>query len=186
MTAKVIPNLITSFRILLVIPLVWLLAADRYGAVLVLFAVAGLSDAVDGHLARRFGWMSRLGAVLDPLADKLLMVSAYLTLGLIGALPVLLVGLVLVRDLVIVGGALAYHLLIGRVEMEPTLVSKANTALQVLLVLLVLFSRGIQPLPPVLLDGVMLAVAASTVASGVNYVWIWSRKARARRRESRG
>lgn len=177
MTPKVIPNLITVFRILLVIPMVWLLSQRQYAAVLGLFAVAGLSDALDGYLARRFGWFTRIGAVLDPLADKLLMVSSYLTLGVLGMLPPWLVALVILRDVVIVTGAAAYRSLFGEIEMQPMFISKANTALQVLLVLLVLFSAGLQPLPAAVLEGSILAVAITTVASGIGYVWTWSRRA---------
>ncbi|WP_303900951.1 CDP-alcohol phosphatidyltransferase family protein [Thiohalomonas denitrificans] len=177
MSPKAIPNLITLFRILLVIPLIGLLINRQYGMVLGLFAVAGASDALDGFLARRFGWSSRLGALLDPLADKLLMVSSYITMGLLGMLPAWLVILVILRDIVIVSGATAYQFLIGRVEMEPTLISKANTALQVLLVLLVLFSLAMQALPEAMIDGMVLAVAVTTVWSGLKYVGIWGRRA---------
>ncbi|SCZ62836.1 CDP-alcohol phosphatidyltransferase family protein [Thiohalomonas denitrificans] len=177
MNPKAIPNLITCFRILLVIPLVALLVDRQYGMVLALFAVAGASDALDGFLARRFGWSSRLGALLDPLADKLLMVSSYITMGLLGMLPAWLVALVILRDIVIIGGAAAYQFLIGQVEMEPTLVSKANTALQVLLVLLVLFSFAIQALPGPFINGIVMVVAVTTVWSGFKYVGIWGKRA---------
>ncbi len=181
MNPKVIPNLITLFRILLVIPLIGLLSCRHYGMVLGLFAIAGASDALDGFLARHFGWSSRLGALLDPLADKLLMVSSFVMMGLLGLLPLWLVSLVILRDIVIVSGATAYQFLVGRVEMEPTLISKANTALQVLLVLLVLFSLGVQSLPDGVIDGVILAVAVTTLWSGFKYVWIWGWRARRRR-----
>lgn len=177
MIGRAIPNAITLLRILLAFPLVWLLLERQHALVLMLFAVAGASDALDGFLARRFDWGSRLGALLDPLADKILLVSAYLTLGWTGQLPAWLVGLVVLRDVVIVSGAALYRLVIGRVEMAPTMISKANTALQVLLVLATLVSLGVQRLPPLLLDGIILSVVATTVASGAHYVWSWSCKA---------
>jgi cardiolipin synthase len=175
--ASAIPNLITFSRILLVGPVVWLLAAREFTAVLLLFGVAAASDALDGYLARRFDWGSRLGALLDPIADKLLLVSSVVTLGWLGLLPWWLVLLVVARDLIIVGGAFAYQLLVGEVEMAPTLLSKANTALQVAVVLLLLFAHGLQPLPRAVLDGVMYGLAVTTLASGGHYVWSWANKA---------
>ena len=93
-----IPNLITVFRFLLVPPLVWLLLNDRFGAALVVFGVAGFSDGLDGFLAKRFHWTSRIGALLDPLADKLLLIASFVTLGWLGWIPVWLVVLVCLRD----------------------------------------------------------------------------------------
>ena len=131
-----IPNVITILRIFLVIPVVWALLDGRYTLALWLFAVAGASDGLDGFLAKQFHWTSRLGAILDPLADKLLLVSTFVALGWQGLLPLWLVAVVLGRDVVIVAGAVAYHLLFGSFELHPTLISKVNTFCQILLVIL--------------------------------------------------
>lgn len=172
-----LPNLITGLRILLIPPFLWLLLQGSHGAALVLFVLAGVSDGVDGFLARRFGWHSRLGALLDPAADKLLMVCAYLALGWLGALPWWLVGMVLLRDGIIVAGALAYYRLFGVYEMEPLRVSKLNTALQIVLVLTALWALAFGGVPSALLHWLIYAVGLSTLASGSAYVWVWSRRA---------
>lgn len=177
MKARDIPNLICVVRILLVIPIVVLLLREEFLTVLVLFAVAGASDGLDGFLARHFDWRSRLGAILDPLADKLLMVSTYATLGWIGLLPLWLVAIVLLRDAVIISGAFAYHRLCGEVEMEPTRISKANTVFQILLVLLVMVIPVGFSLPQWVLEAMIVVVAWTSLLSGGNYVWEWSRRA---------
>lgn len=178
-----LPNLITVLRILLVAPLAVAVLEGSYGTALLLFTVAGLSDGVDGFLAKRFGWESRLGAVLDPLADKLLLVVCYVLLGLKAALPIWLVAVVLLRDLVIVIGGIAYHLHVGYVQMAPTVISKLNTVLQVALVVIVMFSLWRAPLVPDLRDPLIYTVFASTVLSGLNYVWVWGRRAYLNARE---
>jgi cardiolipin synthase len=176
--ARDIPNLICVIRILLVIPIVVLLLRGEFATVLGLFVLAGASDGLDGFLARHFDWRSRLGAILDPLADKLLMVSTYASLGWLGLLPWWLVGMVLARDAVIISGALAYHRLCGEVEMEPTRISKANTLFQILLVLLVMVVQAGLGAPGWVLDAMVIIVAWTTLLSGGNYVWEWSSRAR--------
>jgi cardiolipin synthase len=172
-----IPNIISLLRIALVVPIMVLLHRQEYGLVLVLFAVAGISDGLDGYLARRFDWRSELGALLDPLGDKFLLVGVYLVFGWNGLLPWWLVGLVILRDVVIVGGAIAYRQLCRDLTMEPTLISKANTLLQILLGLLVIVVAMDQSFPSWLLPGMILLVAVSTLWSGIDYVWHWSMRA---------
>lgn len=172
-----IPNLLTALRVLLVLPAVWLMLEHRYGAALVVFGVAGLTDALDGFVARRFGWQSRLGATLDPLADKLLAVSAYLVLGAQGVLPAWLVALVLARDLVIVAGSVAYHLRVERFDATPSLLSKLNTFLQIVLVLTAMAAQ-VLAVPQAAVAALVWAVAATTLGSGIDYVWRWGRRAR--------
>ena len=181
MQARDIPNIITVFRFILVTPVVWAMLNDHFGLALLLFGVAGASDAIDGYLAKRNNWSSRMGAILDPLADKLLLVCTFITLGWLGWIPVWLVVLVILRDLVILAGALTYHFTIERVTMEPSMVSKLNTFTQIMLVLAVMFSRGIQELPATLIDVLLYGVLITTVWSGVGYVWTWSRRAIDRR-----
>lgn len=184
MKARDIPNIITVLRILLVIPIMVLLARQEYRTVLVLFAVAGFSDGLDGFLARRCGWRTPLGAILDPLADKFMLVGVYLMLGWGGLLPLWLVLLVILRDVVIVSGALAYRRLCGDLTMEPTFISKINTLLQIVLGLAVIVAAAGWPPPAWASSGMIALVALSTLWSGVDYVWQWSLRAhecRARR-----
>lgn len=177
MRLSLIPNIISVLRMLLVPPVVVLLLNGRYGVALLLFVIAGLSDALDGYLAKHCGWTSRLGAILDPLADKLLLVSSYLTLGWLGHLPIWLVALVAVRDLVIVGGGVAYHFKVSRFEPAPTVLSKLNTLAQILLIVSVLFAQGVWPLPAWVPSGLMYVVLITTVVSGLSYVWTWGIRA---------
>jgi cardiolipin synthase len=172
-----IPNLITLGRIVLVGPLVWYLLHEEYAIAFVLFLAAGASDALDGQLAKRLGWESRLGGLLDPAADKLMLVAGFLCLGWLGALPGWLVVLVILRDLVIVAGAATYHWLIAPLEAKPMFISKVNTVLQIALVLVAIAERAWPAVPPVLSQGLIVTVAATTGASGVAYVVEWSRRA---------
>ncbi|MCU7923294.1 MAG: CDP-alcohol phosphatidyltransferase family protein [Candidatus Thiodiazotropha sp. (ex Dulcina madagascariensis)] len=178
MQAKDIPNLISVLRILLTIPIVWLLFEHEFSYALILFAVAGFSDGLDGFLAKRFTWQSHLGGMLDPLADKALLMSSFLVLGGLGLIPIWLVILVIFRDLTIMGGALYYHFSVEEVDADPSLISKLNTLLQILLVLLVVTDAGPYPLPPLLLLALTWATGFTTLVSGAAYVWIWTIKAR--------
>ena len=171
-----LPNLISCLRIALVAPLIVLLLGANFDAALWIAVAAGLSDALDGFLARHFGWRSRLGSLLDPAADKLMLVAAYLTLAQIGQVAWALALLVLARDAVIVIGALAYHHIVGEFESQPSLWSKANTLGQILFVLLVLASNAFafhwQQ------HGYAWIVAALTMISGVDYIVRWGLRAR--------
>ena len=177
MKARDIPNLITGFRFLLVPPVVMLLVNERFDMALILFGVAGLSDGLDGYLAKRNNWTSRLGELMDPLADKLLLVSCFVTLGWMGWIPLWLVALVVLRDLVIVGGAIVFHMRVERLEAAPSIISKLNTFAQILLVLAVIFSQGMHVLPVLWLDILIYSVLATTLWSGFDYVWTWGRRA---------
>lgn len=176
MKLRNIPNLISILRIILVIPVVVYLLLNNYALALLLFMVAGLSDAVDGYLAKQYDWESRTGAILDPLADKFLLVSCYLVLGWLGQLPAWLVIVVIVRDVVIVAGALCYHWLVERFEMVPSMISKTNTVCQIILILAVLFSLGLYPVPEWMLQLLIYTVLATTLISGLGYVGLWGRR----------
>ncbi|HKJ09404.1 MAG TPA: CDP-alcohol phosphatidyltransferase family protein [Gammaproteobacteria bacterium] len=184
MRARDLPNLITLVRFLLVPPVVVLLLNQRYGLALGVFMIAGFSDALDGYLAKRFQWTSRLGGLLDPLADKALLISCYLSLAVLGMIPLWLVVLVIVRDLVIISGAAAYHLWVEVLQPQPRLLSKLNTAAQLLLVLAVMFSAGLIRLDPFWIQALVALVLITTVASGADYVWTWGRRARHHRRQA--
>jgi cardiolipin synthase len=174
-----LPNLITALRMQLVVPLCWLIDAGRYEGALLVAAVAGLSDAVDGFLAKRFGWQSWIGGILDPLADKLLLNAAFVWLALVGELPPWLALLVVGRDLVIVAGAIAYHALLGRFDAAPSRLSKLTTAVQIGFVLVELLRLSHWIEIPAPLHGVLIAtVATCTLASGLHYVVVWGARAR--------
>lgn len=177
-----LPNVITVLRILLVLPTAWFLVENRYVEALVLMAVAGASDALDGALARRFGWISQFGSAMDPIADKLLVATMFVVFTVQGHIPIWVAAIVLGRDAVILTGAGAYRLFFAPIEFAPTLVSKANTATQIVMLLLLLLG---------LCDfGRLSAFALSTVdpwcfyllavlgiGSGLDYVITWSAKA---------
>lgn len=177
MRLRDIPNIISFLRLLAVIPVVLFLLEREFGWALVLFIAAGASDGLDGFLARQFGWRSRLGGILDPLADKVLLVACFLVLGGMGLIPVWLVLAVVFRDLLIVGGATVYNYGVEEVEAAPILTSKLNTLLQIALVLAVITDAGPFPLPDWLIDSLTWGCLATALVSGTQYVWIWSRKA---------
>lgn len=174
-----LPNAITLLRMALAAPLAWLILRGDHASALLVTAVAGISDAVDGHLATRYGWASRLGGIIDPLADKLLLLACFVSLGVIDVLPWWLVGVVVARDVIIVAGAVAYHHLVGPLVAAPSRLSKFTTLFQILLVLLALVG-GLHAveLPAGLLEKASVGVAALTVASGLHYVVTWGARAR--------
>jgi len=182
---SVIPNLITLMRLLLVMPVAVAILNHEYLLTLILFAIASVSDGLDGYLARRFDWTSRFGAILDPVADKLMLVVAFLLLTYIGNFPVWLAVVVIARDLVILAGAAAYHILFGEYEFSPTLLGKLSTAAQFTLVLLNLLDLALFHLNETLLvSGIWVVFVVSSV-SGADYCLTWGRKAiAANRRKS--
>lgn len=174
-----LPNLVTALRMLLVVPLCWLIDAGRYDGALLLAAIAAVSDALDGWLAKRFNWQSWIGGMLDPIADKLLLMAAFVGLAMRGDLPAWLAALVVGRDLAIVAGAVAYHNLVGRFDAAPSLLSKLTTVVQIGFVLFELMglARWIAP-PDALRTLAMAVVVALTIGSGLHYIVVWSVRAR--------
>lgn len=172
-----LPNAITVLRGLSVVPLAVLLALDDYRSALVIAIVAGLSDLLDGWLAKRYGWTTALGAWLDPIADKLFVLIALTMLALNGLLPLWLVAVVLVRDLLIVAGAVAYHWLVAPLVVQPRLLSKINTVLEILLLVAVLAKAALLPIPDSAVAVMVVVVAIVTITSGIDYVWVWANKA---------
>jgi len=170
-----IPNLITLGRILLVPIIVWAIASGQMEIAFSVFVVAGVSDAVDGFLAKRFNITSELGALLDPLADKALLVSIYIALGIWGAIPRWLVILVVSRDIMIVAAVIVSWLFDKPVQMKPLMVSKLNTVAQVGFAALVLasLSFGFQPTPYDLI--LMGFVTVFTLVSVSLYLVEWVR-----------
>lgn len=172
-----LPNLITLARLCAAPVMVWLILDDAWMAAFVVFVLAGLSDALDGFIAKRFRAGTRVGGFLDPLADKVMLVSVFVALGLSGRLPAWLVILVVFRDLFIIGGALLVHTLTGRLEMEPLMISKLNTVAQFVLpaVLLGGLGTGLGVAPIEL--ALVYIVAATTLASGAAYIVVWAHRA---------
>ena len=168
-------NLVTLARLLAVPIIVWLLLSGEYVATFWLFTLAGLSDAIDGFVAKRFDQRSELGALLDPVADKTLIVSVFVTLGVAGHLPNWLVILVVFRDLLIVGGFLLATALTQPINWRPLIVSKLNTALQLVLVAgsLAQLAFGFDAQGTFVV--LTYLVGATTVLSGGGYIVRWGR-----------
>lgn len=180
-----LPNVITGARIALVLPLVGLMRAGDHGAALVVAALAAFTDALDGFLAKRFGWQTPLGALLDPIADKVLLAACFVGLWESQTIAGWLLGLVLGRDVVIVAGALAFHWLIGPVEALPTRLSKLTTVVQIAFVLMALLHLAWRPMPGSWLSVGVILVAGLTLASGLDYVLRWSWRAASARRDAK-
>lgn len=173
-----LPNVITLIRLLLLAPLTWLLIVEDYVAAFVIFVIAGISDGLDGFLARRYGWTSRFGATLDPAADKLLVTLTYGVLTWHGHLSWWLFVIVFGRDILIVIGYFAYLFFIGAPKMQPLIISKINTACQILLVSFVMMRLGTGIGWAIVELWGQWIVGALGVVSGAAYVWVWGRRAR--------
>ena len=172
-----IPNLISSIRILLVAPTAVALAHHRLETTIALFGAAALSDAADGFLAKRYGWQSELGAVLDPAADKLLLATVFITLAYMKLVPWWLMAAAVARDAIIVAGALLYKCLIGPLNIRPSIVSKFNTLCQAAFIMAVV-GREEFSVPPAWAVTALGALVFATVAvSGIDYVLIYGRRA---------
>lgn len=178
-----LPNLITLARLLAVPVTIYLLLRGSYSAAFWLFVAAGVSDALDGIIAKQFQVTSELGAYLDPLADKTLLVGIFVTLGYLGDVAVWLVILIVFRDLLIVGGAMLFHTLTHSLKMEPLLVSKTNTVAQILLASTVLAELGLGIALGPVIHVLVYVVTALTVVSGGAYVIKWGRLAATIERE---
>ncbi|MGO4715547.1 CDP-alcohol phosphatidyltransferase family protein [Bradyrhizobium sp. 2TAF24] len=170
-----LPNIITLGRILLVPVIVWAIASNQMTIAFGLFVTAGVSDAVDGFLAKRFNMTSEIGALLDPLADKALLVSIYVALGVWGAIPRWIVILVVSRDIMIVGAVIVSWLLGKPVEMKPLMVSKLNTVAQVAFAALVLAALGFDFNPSPFDIILMALVTILTLLSVSFYLVDWVR-----------
>ena len=162
-------------RFVLVPLTIWCLASGQWQAAFWVFVFAGISDGVDGFIAKHFNQTSELGAYLDPLADKALLVSIYVTLGILAVLPGWLVILVVFRDVMIIVAVLVSWVMGNPITIAPSYLSKANTAAQIVLAAIVLGVLGFGLImPEVILVG-SVVVAALTVASAANYLTAWLR-----------
>lgn len=168
-----LPNFISLFRLLLVPVVVWAMIDERYDMALLCFFIAGVSDMLDGFLARVMKATSDLGRYLDPLADKMLLVAVFITLGMQGVLPSWLVILVVFRDFLILLGVLLIKLFQMKIEIKPLFISKANTLLQLLAVGLILIQLSIDQLYPTFNLFLFILTASTTFLSGASYVKKW-------------
>jgi cardiolipin synthase (CMP-forming) len=172
-----IPNLICAARVVLIVPIVWTLLHGQSAWTLLLFGIAAVSDGADGFLAKKFGWQTRLGAFLDPAADKALLITVFITLAVMGLAPLWLVAIVVGRDVVIVSGALAYRLRFGALEMHPRIASKINTGCQLAFVLGIVCSQAFSLPKDWVITALGAAVLVMGVISGLDYVLTYAFKA---------
>ena len=174
-----IPNALCILRMLLVVPVAWLLVTDKYWLTLAMFAFAAMTDGLDGFLAKRCGWTSELGKILDPLADKILLVGVFITLAAIGVVPLWLAATAVLRDVTITAGAITYKSLYsyGELQGRPTAISKLNTLCQIIYLLLVVAARAGDFAPQVAITVLGALVFVTTIVSGLDYVITYSRKA---------
>lgn len=172
-----LPNFISLLRILLVPPVVFYILQQNYVPALILFVIAGISDGVDGWLAKRFNWQSALGEILDPLADKLLIVASYVCFAWLELLPIWLVLSVMLRDIVIVSGGVLYRIFYGQVKIKPFYMSKLNTLMQIVLITTILVSLTWLSVDDIVIKLLIWMVLFTTIASGLMYVFTWGMRA---------
>ncbi len=174
-------NAISLARLCAAPLVIWLILTDELAVAFWLFVAASVSDAVDGYIAKHYGTATLLGAFLDPIADKALLVGTYIALGdyddVGKLLPLWLVILVVFRDMAIIGGALLFRLLTRTLSMEPLMISKVNTVAQIVLAAVMLGNLGVDFGWPVVTDALIYIVAVTTLSSGVAYVVEWTRRA---------
>lgn len=175
---RYLPNILSISRLALILPFLLFLYTHQYAKSFYIFAIAGVTDGLDGWLARTFKWQTPIGSFIDPLADKLLISMSFICLALFGSLPYWLVILVFSRDFTICLGILAWYYLVQKeLEFIPTWLSKVNTVLQLILVTCCLFDLAFFKFSPTLIEILILLTAATTAGSYVDYVWTWGKKA---------
>jgi len=177
-----VPNFITLIRLALVPVVAYFVVTEKFATATAIFLVAALSDLADGYIARRFRLTSRLGTVLDPVADKLNMVVTTVLLAWLALLPLWLAIAIVTRDVLIVAGALAYRFALGPVKIAPTRLSKVNTFLEFALLVLVMAAAAGWIETGGWMTAAFLVVFATVVASAAQYAWLWGRKAIGRAR----
>lgn len=183
---RFIPNALCILRMLLVVPVAWLLVQHEFRLTLWVFAFAAATDGLDGFLAKRCGWTSELGKILDPLADKILLVGVFVTLGIMGLVPLWLAVVAVARDVIITVGAIVYNWLFGYPHGRPTWVSKLNTLCQILFLLLIVAAHAVGHVPQIAVTVLGALVFVTTVISGIDYVLTYTRKAIGVSRQRRG
>lgn len=178
---KYLPNALTTLRLLLALPLGVLILRQEYAPALWIGLLAGITDALDGFAARRLGAFSQLGAALDPIADKLLVMVSFVCFAEVGLVPWYLAAVVVGRDLLIVGGALFYRLLVGPIHFAASTLSKLNMMVQISFCVLLLSAQFLPAVGPITLQLASAVVVVIAIVSGLDYVVTWTRKARQQR-----
>ncbi len=173
-----IPNAISLMRIFLIAPIILLFVYGEFGWALALFVIASLSDGLDGYIAKKYDWNTRLGAFLDPAGDKLLVAWSFGTLAFLGQIPVWLAVIVILRDVLIVAGSFMYHYRVRRLEGDPTVISKLNTGLEFAFLIAVMSRAGFGWPDDITITVLGAAVLVTVVISGYDYVSNWIRSAR--------
>jgi cardiolipin synthase (CMP-forming) len=174
---RFIPNALCILRMLLMAPVAWLLLHHEFRLTLWVFAFAAATDGLDGFLAKRCGWTSDLGKILDPLADKILLVGTFLTLAVMDLVPLWLAATAVGRDILITGGAITYNWLFGNPQGHPTWVSKLNTLCQIVFLLLIVAAHAVGHVPQTIVMILGALVFVTTVVSGIDYVLTYTHKA---------
>ena len=178
MILRQIPNILTLARLILIAPFLVFLSHQQYVYAFYIFLLAGFTDGLDGWLARCFHWQSSFGSFVDPMADKLLIASSFISLAYIGSLPWWLVVLVFLRDMTISIGVLAWYWLIQyKPDFKPTYLSKINTVLQLALVVICLFELAFATIAPAWITVLIVLTAITTTGSYIDYAWTWGKKA---------
>lgn len=174
---RYLPNIITLLRLALIVPTCFFLLNQQYDLAFYLFVFAGMSDAIDGFLARHYNWSSRLGAIIDPLADKLLIIACLGSLAWAGYIPVSLFLIVVLRDLWIIIGASLYHYKYGRYVIAPRSLSKINTFIQIIFVGLHLSNLSIITMSNELLKAWLFLTYLGSIITWLDYTVVWGRRA---------
>ena len=173
-----LPNALSIIRIILTVPIVIALLKGQYLFTILLFLLAGITDALDGWIAKHYSLQTRLGSILDPTADKILLTATFISLYWVGLLPMWILLIIFARDLIIVAAAVGYFL--GEMTsesdlLEPSMISKINTVLQILLVVYLILAQFYIELK-IWLEIAFIIVATSTTLSGADYTWLWVRR----------
>jgi len=172
-----VPNAISIFRLLLVLPIAVTIFEGEFVFCLALFCIAGISDGLDGYLARKYDWVTAFGKIIDPLADKLLLLVTTVMLGLFGHFPLMVLFLMITKDLAVVGGVLVYTVLAGFPEVRPLLVGKVTTVLQILLIGYIMITLVVNmPVASMFTPVLVWIVVIATISNGCSYLWLWTNK----------
>ncbi len=182
---QLLPNLLTFSRLLLALPLGVLILRQEFDLALGVGFLAGVTDALDGFVARRLQAFSRFGAALDPVADKVLIMVSFLSFAHVGLIPWYVAATVIARDLIIVSGAVCYHYLIGPFDFAATRLSKINMLVQISFCVLVLAAQVVTAIPPATIHLATILVLVIAIASGLDYVVSWSIRAMQNRGDRR-
>ncbi|MGR5148035.1 CDP-alcohol phosphatidyltransferase family protein [Photobacterium alginatilyticum] len=173
---KQIPNILTTLRLILAVPICLLILERNYSTVLWIAFFAGVSDGLDGWLARKLDAISRFGTIADPLSDKAMLISAFIAFAIVGLVPVWVAVIVIVRDVIILVGAIAYHCLFGRYEVAPSFWGKASTFVQIAFALMLITQQVYPILPEIFFEIGLWLLISLVIISGGHYAFTWGKK----------